>query len=1152
MEEERRSLREANLAATNGTGRPTAAFMKTLDSSVKKNSAVIKKLKQISDDQKDSLLTDLNQVNLSKYISEVVVALAEAKYKMTSKDIYAAVKICSHLHQRYPDFTPLLIPALTKFFTPTKPIPNESEVDKTARLQRKRVLFRLLGELLLYGIFSDVSALSHILHDLIATDQTKDKENAFGNLSLIVSWARTVGDEIIGLKKKIEPSDQVLTANQRQDFVNQLDRYFDSASHFLYNEHKELRAKEKENHHILETKGELSEQNAAAYDKLRKSYDNLIRNLTLFGEVIGKNLPDLPEDSNTTRIEAATVSAQSTSKESNATDSFFDDEDTRSFYENLSDLKASVPGVLLGETDPKSDSTKETTSEMKDDKTKKDKDDKDKESEKESSSASGGSNLDALLARLPTCVNRDLIDQASVEFCYSNSKTNRKKLVKALFNVPRTQLALLPYYARMVATLNQYMKDVGPMLVSMLEEEFHSLYKGKDQINIETKIKNIRFLGELAKFKICTSNQVLGYLKLCLDDFVHHNIDITCNLLETCGRFLYKLPETHVRTKNLLEMMMRLKNVQNLPPRLDTMVENAFYQCVPPERQAKKRKDEPALHQYIRKLIYLDLNKNTVKYALKQLRKIPWDSQNELFLLNCLLKVHKGKYNNIHLVASLISALASYHELMGIMLVDSLLEAIRLNMEENNFNNQQKQVMNVKFLGELYNYCMVESQLIFDTLYNLLTFGHSDTQEPSTLDPPGDCFRIRLVCTLLDTCGQYFDRGSSKKRLDKFLVYFQRYILSKTKIPMDVEFMISDTFEALRPNLVRIPTHAQACEEVAKIEQEEKLLAQAQTLHPVSGGSASKSTGESESDSDEDNNPEVRVDEDEEDSQHPTSSNIEDEDEQQQDNEDDDERDYDEQEEEEEQDNSIAFLRAPKRETAPEDEEFEKELQKMMSESIEARRTEARQGPRVEMTVPMNLFRANVPKGRTEEDTSLAPPPDAPNSMAFKVFLKKGNKQTVRNIFVPLESTLAVNSKANQNAEREEQKQLKRLVLSYEQSQEDDDYAHARSAPTQTLSSTHTEGMKLKCPFAFLSYTRLEVDSVKHQQQYQHTTTGRGRGGGRGGRGGGHPHSQSQFQPQSQFQQQSQQPTGGAGGGRGNKGPVVIFSNSRGSVYKNR
>ncbi len=81
---EKRSLRVANLNASQN--RPTAAFMKTLDSSVKRNTAVIKKLKQITEDQKDSLLSELNQVNLSKYISEAVSGIAEAKLKIS--DVY--------------------------------------------------------------------------------------------------------------------------------------------------------------------------------------------------------------------------------------------------------------------------------------------------------------------------------------------------------------------------------------------------------------------------------------------------------------------------------------------------------------------------------------------------------------------------------------------------------------------------------------------------------------------------------------------------------------------------------------------------------------------------------------------------------------------------------------------------------------------------------------------------------------------------------------------------------------------------------------------------------------------------------------------------------------------------------------------------------
>jgi regulator of nonsense transcripts 2 len=56
------------------------------------------------------------------------------------------------------------------------------------------------------------------------------------------------------------------------------------------------------------------------------------------------------------------------------------------------------------------------------------------------------------------------------------------------------------------------------------------------------------------------------------------------------------------------------------------------------------------------------------------------------------------------------------------------------------------------------------------------------------LDPPEDVFRIRMIVTLLQTCGHYFDRGSSKRKLDSFLLYFQRYVLNKGPLPLDVEF----------------------------------------------------------------------------------------------------------------------------------------------------------------------------------------------------------------------------------------------------------------------------------------------------------------------------------------------------------------------------
>ena len=140
----------------------------------------------------------------------------------------------------------------------------------------------------------------------------------------------------------------------------------------------------------------------------------------------------------------------------------------------------------------------------------------------------------------------------------------------------------------------------------------------------------------------------------------------------------------------------------------------------------------------------------------------------------------------------------------------------------------------MKYLGELYNYRMVESAVIFKILYSFITFGVSmDESFTSFLDPPEHLFRIRLTCVLLDTCGQYFDRGSSKKKLDCFLVYFQRYFWFKRKsevfnvetrpFPMDIEYLLKDTLESLRPKTKLAESYEEACQAAEELDNEFKV-----------------------------------------------------------------------------------------------------------------------------------------------------------------------------------------------------------------------------------------------------------------------------------------------------------------------------------------
>lgn len=143
--------------------------------------------------------------------------------------------------------------------------------------------------------------------------------------------------------------------------------------------------------------------------------------------------------------------------------------------------------------------------------------------------------------------------------------------------------------------------------------------------------------------------------------------------------------------------------------------------------------------------------------------------------------------------------------------MDGVFEDIRHCMEINLPKFNQRRIGMIKYLGELYNYRMVESSDIFRTLYLLITFGVSmDASVVSVLDPPEHLFRIRLVCTLLETCGQYFSSGSSKKKLDYFLVFFQQYYWFKCTLPIwtqdnpfpfNLKYMYKDTLTMLRPKI---------------------------------------------------------------------------------------------------------------------------------------------------------------------------------------------------------------------------------------------------------------------------------------------------------------------------------------------------------------
>lgn len=165
---------------------------------------------------------------------------------------------------------------------------------------------------------------------------------------------------------------------------------------------------------------------------------------------------------------------------------------------------------------------------------------------------------------LPECNRREQIDEIAEKFCtnHGSSKNSRKRLSQTLFLVPRTRLDLLPYYSRMAATLTRVWPDITTSLVKDLEQQFHGQAKYKKNQNIESRLRTARYIGELTKFRIAPPMVSFRCLRRCLDDFTGGNVDVACCVLESCGRYLYRLKHTNPRLTSLMDTMMRISKAK--------------------------------------------------------------------------------------------------------------------------------------------------------------------------------------------------------------------------------------------------------------------------------------------------------------------------------------------------------------------------------------------------------------------------------------------------------------------------------------------------------------------------------------------------------------------------------------------------------------
>uniref|UniRef100_A0A914Z850 MIF4G domain-containing protein n=1 Tax=Panagrolaimus superbus TaxID=310955 RepID=A0A914Z850_9BILA len=744
------------------------AKLSKLDSSLKKLTAFMKKTKSISSKEPATLLIpELSKLNVLKFLDEIATNVCEAKIK--SSDVNDLVRFVVHVCSLYPQFSDLLLLELKKQF-PTK------KSEKIENPTKFKIDLKFLGELILNGVFGKpgMDLLGSALAYLVATDATE-----FNNVPLLMPFCKQLFFDFTGtipLSQKDKISDAfrgqiselvtpILTESNRKAIVNLMKKYFDD----LIKHVNTVRVKMNKIHKGIKrqerTKGDATQADRQAFETTKQQFDRVLQYANDFGECLGYEVPPMDEEPSDDELDE-TLTKQLDTALSQGKTSLWPDKDSQVFYEQLEDVVRLSPmkanntaaAAAADEGDAESEIVEDVSltvaesidavdfSELEtptsaETATSDEADDEENEEFIEESqppplSASSlsdkptmdsmyhpqfiGANMSDFLENLSCAINRDLIDRAASHFVsLLNKKGNRKKLVQHFLNSPRDRLDLLPFYGRFLATIKPVVPEVTNQTLNSLLLKFRQMATAKIEPPKKEKGPRIRktdegvfltrFLGELTKFKILPKAEALACLRSLLVDLKSYKVEMASVSIECCGFFLYRSSDTAAKMSVVLSVIL---------------LENAYFSVIPPEESQTSVQIRNPLHSYISLLIRSMTSSRKGRNPVKILAGIDWtDSRLVNFLCTELSDVCTVRFDNLADIADNVRSLTDDFPDVGIFVTDNVLEVIRIALETNKIAFQQRLFGSCSYLNWLYVCGVCEFKVLVQVMYQLISLG---------------------------------------------------------------------------------------------------------------------------------------------------------------------------------------------------------------------------------------------------------------------------------------------------------------------------------------------------------------------------------------------------------------------------------------------
>ncbi|EGW33495.1 uncharacterized protein SPAPADRAFT_71334 [Spathaspora passalidarum NRRL Y-27907] len=1023
LDNRRKELLDLNTKAWNGEHVYKVAAK--LDSSLKKNTAFIKKIKTgVNSDQYKSVLKDIETVSIEKYLSEVIVNLVEALYKVSkSDDILAAIEIVSAFHQRFTTlFTPqLLIHVLVGISNPVRS--HQSDIDEKeeqSRIVRQRNLLRLVGEFYIIGVFRVLKDCNKdsIPHELllkfgkqasepilivVIKDLMNFELKSGNSLSVIQSFLKRFQNIICN-------DDNVLLSFEVRNVLVQIFSIYSKAVFDITVDLKKRvkQLTERNNKASIRT-GRILEEIQVELDDVKSRYEKFKSTAEFLSDTL--DIPPLNWnlDEEDTKQEPDSVVELVKSKSLN-------EDDLNGVWEDIKEKTFYTVIPSLGEI---MDSTSMENS--------------------KSVSSKDGERIQDFLNRLEDVGANDL-EQLVVEFnnLNLNNKATKNRIMR--FFIETSNVSNLKYYARFLKINEINLSDLIEELITYLDKGFrHQLYQNK------LNFKNILFFVELIKFKMVPIHLIFHKIRtLTLNISATNNIDILAVFYENVGRFLMNEPEYKDLMVEMIELLKEKSKKSNLKIN-DKLAINNLLLIVNPPANTKVQREKSTLslkQQFIQRLIRVELDAKSVPVIIRLLNKlhIQTDEESCDTVLDCFAHPELVNYDNLPALAEVLQMYSKNHKKIVVYTIDTLIENIIRGLELNDYRMNRVRMSQIKLVAELYNKKIVQFKLLNDLLYRILCSGHPNNQPlPNNweveIDLPDNYFRIQLCCLLLLSIKSIIvDSDISPKKkspakqasdlkkkneinkelLGVFTTFLQYYIFCKqTPLPVELQFKLTDLFAKY--------------EDVSTVKRYETIREVVQKLQESIQTKKEVESQLMDDEDDDDNIADEELDYDEYiDPEDEDDSDGDDDDEEEEDDDDSSDDEGDDEDEDEDEDSDVENeVPEPERVRIEEAKKFsddiDKEFQKIMIESynISARPQQGGARGKLNMPVPRQVLVANEIKNNGNDSSKVS----------FGLLTRSGKKTNVKQLNLPSDNKFAESILKEKEHQRQDRQKIMNLVL---------------------------------------------------------------------------------------------------------------------------